>query len=50
MKKVRPEVDGKLEFVQVGDFSDGGDFAEAVKGIDAVIHVVSVCSSTLEAE
>ncbi|KAH7376815.1 3-beta hydroxysteroid dehydrogenase/isomerase family protein [Plectosphaerella cucumerina] len=44
MKKARPDYDGKLEFVQVGDFSDGGDFAEAVKGMDAVIHVASPLS------
>ncbi|KAM0326678.1 hypothetical protein ACHAQA_006548 [Verticillium albo-atrum] len=41
MIKDRPQYASKLDFVQVGDFSDGGDFSEAVRDVDAVIHVAS---------
>ena len=37
------EVEGvELDFVQVGDFENTGVFDDAVKGVDAVIHVASV--------
>lgn len=45
MKKARPQYGDRFDFVQVGDFNDGGDFAEAVKGVDAVIHVASVSTA-----
>lgn len=43
MIKARPEYSSKLDFIQTGDFETGGGiFTEAVKGVDAVIHVASV--------
>lgn len=45
MIEARPEHKSKLEFIQIGDFSDAqGDqlFHEAVQGIDGIIHVASV--------
>ena len=42
MLKARPQYADKLDFVQVGDFTSGADFAAAVKGVDAIIHVASV--------
>lgn len=42
MKKARPQFDGQLDFVQIEDFEKVGVFAEAVKDIDAIIHVASV--------
>lgn len=42
MLKARPQHADKLDFVQVGDFTSGADFAAAVKGVDAIIHVASV--------
>ncbi|KAH8899120.1 NAD dependent epimerase/dehydratase [Thozetella sp. PMI_491] len=41
MLQARPQYEGKLDFVQVGDFENTGVFAEAVKGVDGVIHVAS---------
>ncbi|WYZ44873.1 hypothetical protein EsH8_VIII_000189 [Colletotrichum jinshuiense] len=41
MKKARPQFDGQLDFVQIEDFEKVGVFAEAVKDIDAIIHVAS---------
>jgi nucleoside-diphosphate-sugar epimerase len=38
-----PEHDSKLEFVQIEDFSKLGVFDHVMEGVDAVIHVASVC-------
>ncbi len=45
MINARPRYHDRLEFVQVDDFSQKNVFTEAVKGVDAVIHVASVRSS-----
>ena len=42
MIKARPRYHGRLDFVQVNDFAQNNVFNEAVKGVDAVIHVASV--------
>ena len=42
MLKARPQHASQLDFVQIDDFEKLGVFEEAVKGIDAVIHVASV--------
>ncbi|KXH46884.1 NAD dependent epimerase/dehydratase [Colletotrichum nymphaeae SA-01] len=41
MIKDRPEYAGKLEFVQIEDFEKLGVFLEAIKDVDAVVHVAS---------
>ncbi|KAF3347841.1 hypothetical protein VdG2_04077 [Verticillium dahliae VDG2] len=41
MMQSRPQYASKLDFVQVPDFAEGGDFSEAVKDVDAVVHVAS---------
>jgi UDP-glucose 4-epimerase len=47
MIKARPLYANKLDFVRIDDFQITGVFADAVKGIDAVVHVASVrCLST----
>lgn len=43
MIEARPQFQGKLDFVQVDDFEKLGVFADAVKDVDAIIHVASVC-------
>jgi nucleoside-diphosphate-sugar epimerase len=45
MLKARPNFTSKLDFVQIEDFEKVGVFKDAVKDIDAVIHVASVCYS-----
>ncbi|KAI7968131.1 hypothetical protein EIK77_010301 [Talaromyces pinophilus] len=42
MTRARPQYANKLEFVQIQDFENPGGLTEAVKGVDAVIHVASV--------
>lgn len=42
MIKARPQHDGRLEFVEIGDFSSPAGLLEAVSGIDAIIHTASV--------
>ncbi len=42
MIDARPKYASQLDFVQISDFEKTGVFEEAVKGIDAVIHVASV--------
>jgi hypothetical protein len=42
MLEARPEFASKLDFVQIQDFEKTGVFDEAVKDVDAVIHVASV--------
>jgi nucleoside-diphosphate-sugar epimerase len=44
MKASRPQYASKLDFVVVDDFTNIGVFDAAMEGIDAVIHVASVCS------
>jgi hypothetical protein len=44
MKAARPQYASKLNFVVVEDFTNVGVFDAAMEGIDAVIHVASVCS------
>ncbi|KAI1843933.1 hypothetical protein JX266_009989 [Neoarthrinium moseri] len=41
MVQARPQYKDKLDFVQIDDFARAGVFSEAVKDIDAVIHVAS---------
>ncbi|CRK14619.1 hypothetical protein BN1723_010401, partial [Verticillium longisporum] len=41
MMQSRPQYASKLDFVQVPDFAEGGDFSETVKDVDAVVHVAS---------
>jgi nucleoside-diphosphate-sugar epimerase len=43
MLEARPKYASQLDFVQIQDFEKTGVFDEAVKGVDAVIHVASVC-------
>lgn len=43
MKAARPQYASKLDFVVVEDFTKSGVFDDALEGIDAVIHVASVC-------
>jgi hypothetical protein len=45
MIRARPQYADKLEFVQIQDFENPGGLTEAVKGVDAVIHVASVRQS-----
>lgn len=47
MMKARPQFASRLDFVQIEDFEKSGVFEEAVKDIDAVIHVASVSLSLL---
>jgi hypothetical protein len=42
MLSARPNYTSKLDFVQIQDFEQTGVFDEAVKDVDAVIHVASV--------
>lgn len=39
----RPQFAAQLSFVQIKDFENQDVFEEAVKGVDAIIHVASVC-------
>ncbi|PVH71233.1 NAD(P)-binding protein [Cadophora sp. DSE1049] len=41
MMQARPQFASQLDFVQIEDFEKSGVFEEAVKGVDAVIHVAS---------
>jgi nucleoside-diphosphate-sugar epimerase len=43
----RPNHSTKLDFVQVQDFDQTGVFDDAVKDVDAVIHVASVRSLSI---
>jgi nucleoside-diphosphate-sugar epimerase len=43
MIAARPKHASKLEFVQIDDFSKLGVFDHVMEGVDAVIHVASVC-------
>lgn len=45
MMKARPQFASQLDFVQIEDFEKSGVFEEAVKDVDAVIHVASVSLS-----
>ena len=40
--EARAKYPSQLDIVLIKDFEEGGDFIEAVKGVDAVIHVASV--------
>jgi hypothetical protein len=42
MLEARPQFASQLDFVQIQDFEQTGVFDEAVKDVDAVIHVASV--------
>lgn len=44
MLKARPQFATQLDFVQIQDFAKSGVFEDAVKDVDAVIHVASVRS------
>lgn len=44
MKAARPQYASKLEFVQIEDFTQIGVFDHVMNGIDAVVHVASVCT------
>ncbi|KAK0110177.1 hypothetical protein ONS95_002828 [Cadophora gregata] len=41
MIQARPQFASQLDFVQIEDFEKSGVFEEAVKGVDAVMHVAS---------
>jgi nucleoside-diphosphate-sugar epimerase len=43
MLEARPKFASQLDFVQIQDFEKTGVFEGAVKDVDAVIHVASVC-------
>jgi nucleoside-diphosphate-sugar epimerase len=43
MLEARPEFASQLDFVQIQDFAKTGVFDDAIKEVDAVIHVASVC-------
>jgi hypothetical protein len=43
MLAARPSFSSKLDFVTIQDFEQTGVFDGAVKDVDAVIHVASVC-------
>jgi hypothetical protein len=43
MLEARPQFASQLDFVQIEDFEKTTVFDEAVKDVDAVIHVASVC-------
>lgn len=45
MIEARQQYRGKLDFVQIDDFEKLGVFTDAVKEVDAVIHVASVCAN-----
>ena len=42
MIQARPQYADRLDFVEVDDFEEPGRLQEAVKNVDAVIHVASV--------
>jgi nucleoside-diphosphate-sugar epimerase len=42
MLEARPEFASQLDFVQIHDFQRTGVFDEAIKDVDAVVHVASV--------
>lgn len=44
MIQARPHFASQLDFVQIEDFEKSGVFEDAVRGVDAVIHVASVSS------
>lgn len=46
MIEARPKFASQLDFVQVEDFEKIGVFEDAVKDVDAVIHVASVSEGT----
>ncbi|KAL4871197.1 hypothetical protein BDV12DRAFT_206792 [Aspergillus spectabilis] len=41
MMKARPQYKDQLEFIQIDDFEKPGGLAEAVKGVDGIIHTAS---------
>ncbi|CAK7221618.1 hypothetical protein SBRCBS47491_004590 [Sporothrix bragantina] len=41
MRTARPQHANRLDFVQIADFSEPSSLADAVQGVDAVIHVAS---------
>jgi len=43
MLDARPKYTARLDFVQIQDFEQTGVFDDAIKDVDAVIHVASVC-------
>lgn len=45
MIKARPQFASSLDFVQINDFENPGGLDDAVKGVDAVIHVASVSNA-----
>lgn len=47
MLRDRPEHAHNLEFQVLGDLATGGVFDEAVKGVDAIIHIASVSTAVL---
>jgi len=47
MLDARPNHSTKLDFVQIQDFERTGVFDDAVKDVDAVIHVASVRSLSI---
>lgn len=42
MSQARPQYKDQLEFVEINDFEDDGDLAEATRDVDAIIHTASV--------
>lgn len=42
MIKARPQYEGQLEFVEIGDFEKPTGLLDAVDGVDGVIHTASV--------
>lgn len=47
MIDARPKYASQLDFVEIDDFERTGVFAEAVQGVDSVIHAASVRKTIL---
>lgn len=42
MVDARPQYAGRLDFVQIKDFTNNASFEEAVEGVDGIVHAASV--------
>ncbi|KAF1994353.1 NAD dependent epimerase/dehydratase [Amniculicola lignicola CBS 123094] len=47
LKQDRPDYASQIDIVQIADFTQGTSFAEAVQGVDGVIHVASPLDYTI---
>lgn len=46
MLDARRDYSNQLDFVRIEDFTEASNLSDAVKGVDGVVHVASVCSES----